>query len=151
MSHTTTLKSVAINDIVALEEAVTFLKERGLDAELIQDAKPRMYYENQYGKCDYVLRLKNSPYDIGFAKQADGSYAPVFDSWNGYLQSQIGNPSSCKIPTTAEEREAAAVASLLNAYGVHAAKRQLESEGYYNFDISVNPEDNSYILEATQY
>lgn len=151
MSHTTTLKSVNINDIRALQEAVNFLKERGLQAELVENAVPRMYYGNQYGKCDYVLRLTNSPYDIGFAKQADGSYAPVFDSWAGHLQKQIGNPSSCKVPTSQEEREAAAVASLLNAYGVHAAKNQLEAEGYYNFDISINPEDNSYILEAQQY
>lgn len=151
MSHTTTLKSVSISDTVALQEAVDFLKARGLDAELVQNVKPRMYYDNQYGVCDYVLRLKNSPYDIGFSKQEDGTYAPVFDSWGQHLQKQIGNPSSCKIPTTAEEREAAAVASLLNAYGVHAAKRQLESEGYYNFDIAINPEDNSYTLEATVY
>ena len=151
MSHTTTLKSVAINDVTALQEAVEFLKERGLQAELLQNVVPRMYYANQYGKCDYVLRLTNSPYDIGFSKQKDGSYEPVFDSWAGHLQKQIGNPASCKVPTTAEEREAAAVASLLNAYGVHAAKRQLESEGYYGFDISVNAEDNSYTLEATAY
>lgn len=151
MSHTTTLKTVNINDTQALSEAVNFLKERGLDAELLQNVKPRMYYTDQYGVCDYVLRLKNSPYDIGFAKQKDGSYAPVFDSWAGHLQKQIGNPDHCKIPTTQEEREAAAVASLLNAYGVFAAKRQLESEGYYGFEISVNPEDNSYVLEATTY
>lgn len=151
MSHTTTLKGIKISDPIALQEAVEFLRERGLNAELIENAVPRMYYANQYGKCDYVLRLANSPYDIGFAKQEDGSYAPVFDSWAGHLQKQIGNPSSCKVPTTAEEREAAAVASLLNSYGVHAAKRQLEAEGYYGFQISVNNEDNSYVLEATQY
>lgn len=151
MSHTTTLKSVAISDTKALQDAVEFLKQRGLEADLLQNAKPRMYYSDQYGVCDYVLRLKNSPYDIGFAKQADGTYAPVFDSWAGHLQKQIGNPASCAIPTTAEEREAAAVASLLNAYGVHAAKNQLESEGYYNFDIQVNEADNSYTLEATQF
>lgn len=151
MSHTTTLKSVAINDVAALQDAVNFLKERGLEADLLENVKPRMYYDNQYGVCDYVLRLKNSPYDIGFAKQKDGSYAPVFDSWAGHLQRQIGNPDTCKIPTTPEEREAAAVASLLNAYGVHAAKRQLESEGYYGFEITVDPSDNSYTLEATTY
>lgn len=151
MSHTTTLKTVNINDTQALEDAVAFMKERGLKATLLRDTTPRMYYDNQYGKCDYVLRLDNSKYDIGFAKQADGSYAPVFDSWAGELQRVIGNPSHCKVPVSQEEREAAAVASLLNAYGVHAAKRQLESEGYYGFEITINPEDNSYTLEATGY
>jgi hypothetical protein len=151
MSHTTTLKTVKIQDIAALQEAVEFLKVRGLEAELLQDVQPRMYYGNQYGKCDYVLRLKNSPYDVGFAKQKDGSYSPVFDSWAGHLQKQIGNPSSCKVPTTAEEREAAAVSSLLNAYGVHAAKRQLEQEGYYGYEINVDPTDNSYTLSMDQY
>lgn len=109
-----------------------------------------MYYGNQYGVCDYILRLENSPYDVGFAKQKDGSYLPVFDSWAGHLQKQIGNPTSCKMPTTPEEREAAAVASLLNAYGVMAAKRQLESEGYYGYEIEVDAKDNSYTLTATE-
>lgn len=151
MSHTTTLKGVKISDVAALQDAVNFLKERGLKAELIKDAVPRMYYANQYGKCDYVLRLTNSPYDIGFSKQADGSYAPVFDSWAGHLQKEIGNPTSCKLPTNADEKAAVAVASLLNAYGVHAAKRELETQGFYGFQISVNSEDNSYILEANQF
>lgn len=151
MSHTTTLKTVNISDTQALSDAVDFLRSRGLEAELVQNAVPRMYYANQYGKCDYVLRLPKSLYDIGFDKQKDGSYAPVFDSWAGELQRQIGNPESCPIPVTQEEREAAAVASLLNAYGVFAAKRQLESEGYYGFDISVNEADNSYTLECTVY
>lgn len=151
MSHTTTLKSVAISDVEALQQAVDFLVANGLNASLVENAKPRMYYANQYGVCDYVLRLNDCVYDVGFAKQADGTYAPVFDSWGGHIQKQIGNPSSCPVPKTEEERQAAAVASLLNAYGVHAAKRQLESDGYYGIEISVNAADNSYVLEATQY
>lgn len=151
MSHTTTLKNVQINDIAALKEAVAFLKERGLEADLLENVVPRMYYGNQYGKCDYVLRLKNSPYDVGFAKQKDGAYAPVFDSWAGHLQKQIGNPTSCKVPTTAEEREVVAVASLLNAYGVHAAKNQLQEQGYYGYEIEVDATDNSYTLTASEY
>jgi hypothetical protein len=108
-----------------------------------------MYYGNQHGVCDYVLRLTNSPYDIGFDKQADGSYAPVFDSWAGHIQKEVGNPSSCKVPTTEEGRQAAAVASLLNAYGIHAAKRELEGQGYYGYEITVDKVDNSYTLEMS--
>jgi hypothetical protein len=109
-----------------------------------------MYYGNQHGKCDYVLKLKNAPYDVGFDKQKDGSYAPVFDSWNGHIQKEIGNPTTCAVPKNEEERQVAAVASLLNAYGVMAAKRELETSGYYGYEINVDNKDNSYTLEMTQ-
>lgn len=150
MSHTTTLKTIQFRDMEALAAAVEFLKEKGLNATLKQNVKPRMYYANQHGVCDYVLQLHDSPYDIGFDKQKDGSYAPAFDSWGGHIQKQVGNPSSCEIPTTAEGKQAAAVASLLNAYGTMAAKRELENSGYYGYEITVDPKDNSYTLEMTK-
>jgi hypothetical protein len=134
-----------------LQDAVEYLKQNGLNATLEQNVKPRMYYGNQFGVCDYVLKLHDSPYDVGFDKQKDGSYAPVFDSWNGYIQKQVGNPSTCAVPKTEEERQVAAVASLLNAYGVMAAKNELESQGYYGYEINVDPKDNSYTLEMSAY
>ena len=150
MSHTTTLKTIKISDVEALKDAVAFLVERGLKATLVENAKPRMYYNNQHGNCDYVLKLQDSIYDVGFDKQADGSYAPVFDSWGGHIQKQIGNPSSCAVPKTEEERQAAAVASLLNAYGVMAAKNELQNSGYYGYEVTVDAKDNSFTLEMTE-
>jgi hypothetical protein len=151
MSHTTTLKTVAIKSAEALQAAVNYLKEQGVDCELLQDAKPRMYYANQHGKCDYVLKLNNSIYDVGFDKQEDGSYLPVFDSWGGHIQNQIGMPKSCSVPKTEEERAAATVSRLLDCYAIHEAKRVLQESGsYYEYEVGYDATDGSYTLEATE-
>lgn len=153
MSHTTTLRSVKITDIEAVRQAIDFLVERSngkLKISLIENAVPRMYYPDQYGKCDYVVKLGNSRYDIGLAKQADGTFALVYDAWQGDIRKQVGDPMN----VTHKEADMAAacdVASLLNAYGVFAAQRQLYEQGYYDTKIEVNPEDNSYVLTASAY
>lgn len=109
-----------------------------------------MYYANQYGKCDYVLRLDGCPYDVGFAKQVDGTYLPVFDAWQNHLRNKIGAPMN-QSGQTIEEEQALAISKLLDLYGVHAAKNQLEADGYgYNSTIAYNSEDDSYILEVSE-
>lgn len=151
MSHTSVLKTIKIVNIDALRAAAEYLKEQGVNCELVENAKPRMYYDNQHGKCDYVLKLKDCVYDVGFDKQADGSYAPVFDSWGQHLQKQIGLPLSCPMPNTEEERQAAAITRLLDCYAIHAAKAELEDSGtYYSIEIGYNASDGTYNLEATE-
>lgn len=151
MSHTTVLKTIQIKSIEALEGAVAYLQSQGVNCELVKGTTPRMYYENQHTKCEYVLKLKDCVYDVGFEKQKDGSYAPVFDSYNRHIQKQIGQPLSCEIPKTAEEQQAAAVSRLLDCYAIHAAKAELESTGtYYSYEIGYNGSDGSYVLEAEE-
>jgi len=90
MSHTTEVKSVPIKDINALRAAVNELKAQGVNVELEANATPRMYYRDQLQKhmgreseeCDYVLRVKDAYYDVGFIKNEDGTYSPVFDDYN---------------------------------------------------------------------
>ena len=151
MSHTTTLKTVSLKSVEALKQAVEYLQSQGVKCTLAEKVKPRMYYKDQYGVCDYVLQLSESQYDVGFAKQSDGSYLPVFDSHGGYIQKQIGLPSSCPVPKTTEERAAATVSRLLDCYAVHAAKLTLQESGtYYSYEIGYDSKDASYTLEATE-
>lgn len=151
MSHTSVLKTIKITNISALQQAVEYLQNQGVNCSLVENAKPRMYYDNQHGKCDYVLKLTDCVYDVGFDKQADGSYAPVFDSWGQHLQKQIGMPTSCPIPKTQEEQQAAAISRLLDCYAIHAAKEELSQSGeYYSFEVGYDTADGSYTLEATQ-
>jgi hypothetical protein len=52
---------------------------------------------------------------------------------------------------TIEEQQTLAISKLLDLYGVHAAKNQLEQDGYgYNSTISYNVEDDSYVLEISE-
>ena len=96
MSHTTELKSVPIKDINALRAAVNELKAQGLNVELEANAVPRMYSPDQLQRhmgrpseqCDYVLRVKDAYYDVGFIRKEDGTFATVFDDYN-YASSSV--------------------------------------------------------------
>jgi hypothetical protein len=103
MSHSTTIKTVPISSQSALRAAVSELQNRGIEIELLENEKPRMYYANQIKKqivgneaaktfdfnedpdvCDFVLKVPGSYYDIGLLRNADGSgYTPVFDDYTG--------------------------------------------------------------------
>lgn len=150
MSHTSVLKTIKINNIDALREAVEFLNSEGIPCSLVENQYARMYYDQQGGKCDYVLKLSNCNYDVGFQKQSDGSYAPIFDTHAGYLERVLGTPN-CPVPKTAEERNAAAITRLLDCYAVHAAKSELQNSGdYYSYDVAYDKSEGAYTLEATQ-
>ncbi len=130
MSHTTTIKSVAISDIAALQAAVAELQKSGVKCELVENTKARLWNEaqaNSLGVCDYVLRLNDSPYDIGFAKQPNGSYVPAFDEWGGHVAGQLG--ASCPLPTSSEGKAQHAIGKLMQNYGKHAALNQARREG----------------------
>lgn len=128
MSHTTEIKSVVVSDVAALGTAVQALQREGVDIQLLRDAKPRMYYENQHGVCDYVVRLGGSRYDIGFQKQADGTYAPVMDLWQGDISKQIG--ANCPLPHTEEGRAQHAIGRLMQKYAEHAVGNAARKQGF---------------------
>lgn len=130
MSHTTTLKTTLIRDITALEAAVADLKAAGVDCDLLQNVKPRMYFGNQHGECDYVLKLHRARYDVGFDKQADGSYVPVYDEFMGEVGKQIG-AKACPLPRTAEGKAQHQIGQLMQNYGRHAAINAAVAQGYY--------------------
>lgn len=99
MSHTATVKSVPIKDVRALRQMVEDLQRQGIKCELLEKAVPRMYYQDQIKRhlgnnkdfvlnstnaevCDYVLNVKDAYYDIGFLKDKDGNYVPLFDDFD---------------------------------------------------------------------
>ena len=84
------------------------LRAQGVNVELLENAVPRMYYRNQIAQhikgskegsdfiyqanpevCDFVLRVPDAYYDVGFLKHKDGHYVPVFDDYDY---------SSCYVP-----------------------------------------------------
>jgi hypothetical protein len=146
MSHTTSLRTLKIVDIAALEEAVQYLNENGAKLEFLKNARPRMYYERQQELCDFVVKVHGSRYDVGFKKGEDGTYYPIFDAWQGDLRAQIGAPSNV-YGENVEEEQMLNISKLIDLYGIHAAKNQLETDGYsYGADIEYVREDDSYVL-----
>lgn len=135
MSHTTTLKSLAIKDENAIVKAVEDLQKRGINCRLDRNTKPRMYYTRQEVDCDYVIRLDDSakaahgkPLDVGFQKQKDGTFAVIMDEWANGVGSQIG--ATCAIPQTAEERAMHTIGQFGQLYAKHAAINAATAQGY---------------------
>lgn len=140
MSHTTTIKSVAIRDTAAMEAAAQELAASGVKCRMVRDQKPRMYYSNQHGACAYVLKLDDCPYDIGFDRQSDGTYAPVFDEWAGHVKGQIG--AACPIPNSPEGRAQHAIGRFMQSYAKHAAINSAVMSGYTVESTSIDEQGN---------
>lgn len=149
MSHTTTLKAVVIRDVTALRMAVDELKSNGINCDLIENAKPRMYFNNQHSACDYVLRLNDSKYDVGFDRQADGTYVPVFDEWQNIVAKQLGaDVNVCPIPTSKEGKAQHQIGRFFQSYSKHAAVNAAVSQGYMVESSTVDDEGNVHLTLA---
>lgn len=131
MSHITKLNGVQIKDVAAIKAAVAELKQKGIDCELVQNATVRMHSEretNQVGKCEYVLKLNKGQYDLGFKKQADGTYQPVMDTYGSHVGKQIG--AACPMPNSAEGRAQHQAGQFMQLYAKHAATNAARAKGY---------------------
>ena len=139
MSHTTTMRGIAIRDENAIRSAVLELQGAGVPVRLEQDAVPGMYYRkgvnanaDQHGKCDYVLKMEGTAgYDLGLDKQQDGTFAPVFDEWDNHVAKKLGaDVNVCPMPTTPEGRAQHQIGRFLAAYAKHAAINSAQAKGY---------------------
>jgi hypothetical protein len=130
LSHTTSINSVPMKDISALRAAVERLKGRGVHCELVENAKPRMYFRHQEVDCDFVLRLPNSKYDVGFEKNSDGAYVPIFDEWAGEVGNELA-VKACPMPNSAEEKAMHAIGSLSQEYARCSAVNAAAAQGYF--------------------
>ncbi len=146
MSHTTTLRSVAIRDVGAMHAAVAALRTKGVNCTLVTNETPRMYYSNQGEKCDYVLRLHDGKYDVGFQKQEDDSLAPVFDEYMNNVGGQIGaDVNVCPMPRSAEGRTQHQMGQFMQEYTKAAAIASAAAQGYSVENSTVDAEGNVHL------
>lgn len=136
MSHTTTIRGMNITSVPAMRHAVEALQNKGIRCELLENAKPRMYYRRQEETCDFVLKLHDSTYDVGFRKNADGGYDPVLDTWDNQIEDQVG--AVCPVPdmNTSQGRAQMAIGRFMVEYNealglMEAVKNGLMHEGTY--------------------
>lgn len=146
MSHTTSIKGLAIKDVAALRAAAAKLKSQGINCSLAEDVKPRMYYSDQHGKCPYVLQLHDGQYDVGFELQADGSYSPVFDEWGSHVSRHLG--ATCPLPSTPEGKAQHQIGKFLTAYAVEAATNAAIAQGYYVESSDIDQQGNVNLVLA---
>ena len=146
MSHTTKIQSLVYRDVAALRAAVEELQGKGVRITLLENAVPRMYFQNQHSECAFVVRCEDARYDVGFDLQPDGSYVPVMDTWNNEVQRTIG--ASCPMPNGAEERAMHAMGQLGQAYAKHAAINQATSDGFIVESCFTDDEGNLQLTLA---
>ena len=95
-----------------------------------------------------MLRLNESQYDVGFQKQEDGSYVPVYDEWAGQIANQLANPKAAKA-TSDDEQHARSIGLLLQEYGAAAAKNAALSQGLI-LEEETQDEHGNYQLVFTE-
>ncbi len=137
------MNNVVIRDISALKQAISALKGKGINCELLENAKPRMYSSSQSPTCDYVLNLKNGSYDVGFQKQKDGTYAPVLDTYSGHVSGQIG--ATCPMPHTAEGKAQHAIGQFMQEYSKAATVNAAMQQGYIVESTETDAEGNIHL------
>lgn len=103
------------------------LNAKGVKCTLVKDGTPRAYYQNQQGlgKADYVLQLKDAPYDIGFYhdREKKGMVART-DLFMGHVSRVIGSKAAA-----GESQAQAAMGRLYQTYAIHAATRKAVQQG----------------------
>lgn len=104
------------------------LKAKGINCDLLENTKPRMYSNRQSPECEYVLRLHDGSYDVGFKQQKDGTYTPVLDTWNNQVSNQIG--ATCPMPNTAEGRAQHAIGQFHHEYSKAATINAALQQGF---------------------
>ena len=127
MSHTSAISAIKIVSIEALRAAIKELNDTGTACSLVENATPRAFYPGQegMGKAEFVLKMANAPYDIGFYKQADNSYQARTDFWGQHIERQLGGKA-----TTPERTEQAKMGRLFQLYGVHVTMEMARKKGH---------------------
>jgi hypothetical protein len=145
MSHTTTIKAIKIQSITALRMAVDDLNARGVTCTLVENVKPRAYFDDQVGMgvAPYVLQLTGAKYDIGFYASEDGSYEARTDFFGGSIEKMLGAK-----PGDVARAEQARMGKLYQLYGVAAATEAARKKGYMVRRIE-NKETGAIALDIT--
>ena len=88
MSHMTTVNT-EIRDVKALSQAA-----KALGLELLKGGQARGYDNRLYEEADYLIKLPGT-LDLGFRKQADGTYS--FECDNGLMYGMFGSTEGYNI------------------------------------------------------
>lgn len=121
MSHTTTIKSVKVTDIPALERAVEHLnRTEGLGLRIRHHASCTLWFEQR--PCRVVIDVPgvSRGLNVGFEGSEATGLTPVMDTHGGWIAKKLGAGAS--IAQTAEERNLAAIGKLMHAYAVETVR-----------------------------
>lgn len=138
MSHTTTIKGLAVRVPESIENAVAMLIEQGKNIELLTDTVPRMYYRDQeaaIGKCDYVIKVKSGRYDVGLKwRGEERGFELIYDAYGGDIARELGITDRTGVEP--DDMQQTAIAEFVRSYNVDLIKTEAIEQGYTEFDYS---------------
>ena len=136
-----------------MDRRIVNMRAEGINCSLDRNAIPSMYYAQQHGACDYVMRLPNAQYggkqfDVGFDKQEDGTYVPVFDEWGQAVGKEVGAGAACPMPTTPEGKAQHQIGRFMQHYAKNAAINAAAQQGYAVESCAQDADGNYQVVIA---
>jgi hypothetical protein len=133
MSHNVTISSVKFTDTTILAKAVAELaREGGFKAEFVSSKSSFRGWNGRPESADATIRLEGHKYDIGFTKNADGSYSPRFE--NMFYSSPFATRTTAKSVedpkrTVNHYNQSELIGRLTQRYAVLTAERNARNNG----------------------
>jgi hypothetical protein len=133
MSHNVTVDSIKITDIDALRDAASELQNKGINISIEENAYARSYNTATSGNYPVVVKLHDSPYDIGLRAGENGTYSPVFDPFASHIKNQIGIKDNVLGELVGDacslNDPKVHIGQLMQMYGVCKAEREAATQG----------------------
>lgn len=139
MSHTSTVKNIQINNIIALKAALFELKKQGIHCNLIENSIPRGYYSNQSGLgiAPYVINIEGCSYDLGLYKNNE-----FYEVRGDFYGNKIGKILGVEIVKDID-MYTASIGKLMQAYSIAAIELSAMEKGY---NITKSTNSNGEVL-----
>lgn len=117
-----------------MRAAIEELQSQGVRANLIENATPRAYYNDQagLGLAPYVIQLPQARYDIGVYQDGDG-YEMRTDFYGGSVAKEVG-----VVACSAATAEQAKLGKIFQYYALNAAEEQARNQGLMTQRVTGN-------------
>ena len=132
MSHNSVIKGISINDKSLIEIAVKSLQSQGINIELLENTKPRMYFDHQHPlPADICLRLKDSHYDVALDWNSETEeYDIVFDEWAGSIKDVLGVDLPSDQKWSSADKTMSAISKFIKEHNIKLIEKEALEKGY---------------------
>lgn len=121
MSHTTTIKSVKVTNLNAMERAVEALNAKhGLNLRVKRNSRVQLWFETKAAALVVDVPGVDRGLNVGFVGNEREGYVPVFDAHGGWIADKIGG--GAELAQTADEHNVANIGMLMHAYAVETVR-----------------------------
>lgn len=145
MSHTTTIKTVKVTNVNAMERAVAQLNQKhGLNLKFQRGGSVQLWYEAK--PCAFTVTIPGvrKGLNVGFQGTEAEGYTPLFDAHGGWIAEHIGGGK--KLAKTDDERNLANIGMLMHAYAVEQV-REVAGQANCMVGEEFNPATGEMVMQ----